>query len=453
MMGSSEILSTKSYEVDVRVQYEDEVYMGKLSFSPDVKRLIISAELTGERKFNLPSELKKLVCDDFEYQYILSNLISNGSGVTHMSQSHTHCKVEYEFDSLFKYTHFEEPKISRIEIQSEELKSWITYTTKQQSLMLGNKQPNHDDLVEFCATIDDVGAFTLFYDYQHNSSHEEYFKGVSFLPTLRLTFDTPCNYLEAIEYVNNTLILMGVLIGGDFRANKVCTFSACGSEGYFYIDSLGLPTASSVFFPQSKNQHPLSGLDIPVLSDDVFSTYFKLVSEGSDVWKRYIKYKKMASTEERFLGFFRLLEKLTYQKDCYMDQDRLEKYLEEIKDTVKDDLGITGKVCRNLFNAIKYGNQNKLNTEACIQRFINKIDDFDDIDCRFNKKSDIGILVKLRNDITHANTMSLNDNQVECLTQFTEMLLVLALLLEIGIPLEDSSKVIHRLGGMHLIQR
>jgi len=451
MMGNSEILSTESYEVDVRVQYENEVYMGKLSFSPDVKKLTISADLTGERKFNLPFDMKKLMCEDFECQYMLFNLVSHGHEFTHISESHTNYKAEYKFESLFKYTLSKEPEISRIEIQSEQLKSWILYTTKQQTLMLGNKQPQFDDLVEFCATINGGGTFSLFYDYQDNSSPERYFKGVSFLPTLRLTFDTPCNYLEAIEYVNNTFILMGVLIGGDFRANKVCTFSACGSKGHFYIDSLGLPTASYAFFPQSLNQHPLSGLDIPILNNDVFSNYFNLVSRGNDVWKRYIKYKKIASTEERFLGFFRLLEKLTLQEDCYIDEVILDKYLKEKKDTVKKDLSINSHVWKSLSKAVKYGNKKKLNTETCIQRFIDKIGDLGGI-CRFNKKSDITILVKLRNDITHANAMNLNDNEVECLTQFTEMLLVFALLLEIGIPLEDSSKVIHRLSGMHLIQ-
>ena len=424
----------------------------KLFFSPTQKKLVLTADLTRERTFDLPFNIESLLCDGFGAQYLISNLVHIHSKNTHINEILTHCEVEYEFASLFKYTSFEIPAIKSIDIQSEQLKSWVLYTKRQQKLMLNPEQPSFDDLIEFCSIINGVGKFELFYDYKTESSHQDYFRGVSFLPTLRLTFDDPCDYLIALDYLNHTLTLMTFLMGGNFNFDKVRTLSSEGEKGYFYINNLGLPAANYAFFPQSINPHPLSGLDIPILHNDFFSSYFKLVAEGSDVWKRYIKYKKMLSLEEKFLGFFRLLEKLTYQEACYINEDVLVKYLKEKRDSVKADLNINRKICSSIFSAVKYGNRNKLNTEACIKRFISKIDGFDHINCRY-KKENIGELVKLRNDITHANAVKLNDDELERLTQFTEMLLILSLLLKLGVSSQDSSKIIHRLNGMHLISK
>ncbi|MEI8615842.1 hypothetical protein P4S54_20155 [Shewanella sp. PP-He15 brown] len=58
----------------------------------------------------------------------------------------------------------------------------------------------------------------------------------------------------------------------------------------------------------------------------------------------------------------------------------------------------------------------------------------------------------LRNNITHANAINLQEYEIECLTKFTEMLLIFAMFVELGVAMDDVSKVIDRLSGMHLIK-
>ena len=248
MFESDEILSTKSYDEQVTIEHAGEVYVGQLQFNPEIKKLIIRADVSKDRTFNLPYELDKLICEDlFGRKYIISNLDSNGSSWTFINSSQSHCYHAYTFESLFKFFGFEEPEIKSIEIHSDQLKSWAMYSTTQQNIMLNINHPNIN-LTEFSFDIHDIGTFSLCYDYKSVSEHGQFYKGVSFLPVLRLSLDTPCDYVKALEYTNSIIVLMAFLHGGEFRAHKVCVSDTSHSKGYFYINSLGLPTVNNSFF-------------------------------------------------------------------------------------------------------------------------------------------------------------------------------------------------------------
>jgi hypothetical protein len=44
--------------------------------------------------------------------------------------------------------------------------------------------------------------------------------------------------------------------------------------------------------------------------------------------KKYLRYRYMENPEERFLGFFRLLEKLCYKNDSFLPHEKLQSLLD-----------------------------------------------------------------------------------------------------------------------------
>jgi hypothetical protein len=141
----------------------------------------------------------------------------------------------------------------------------------------------------------------------------------------------------------------------------------------------------------------------------------------------------MKSDEEKFLGFFRLLEKLAYKTQSYVDENELKNLLKEHRVYLKNRLGCETKVIKDLSSRVEGANRMKYNTLKCLLDFYDSIPK-EITDTFYLKRDDMDKIIKLRNDITHANHYSIENRELYQYTKLINILLFLAFIKELGIP-------------------
>jgi hypothetical protein len=203
-------------------------------------------------------------------------------------------------------------------------------------------------------------------------------------------------------------------------------------------------STSEILFPLGDhlvNYQP----NYPAFPINSFKEFYALEKKEVGYWEKYIKYRRMTNIEEIFLGYFRLLESLCYQKKAYLNGDLLKEISKKAEPYLikkfKDKKNV-----KSFLNGLSRYNNSKYNTEKNIRYFLIKAPKELSSTWKFTKK-DIGAICKLCNDITHANDYYVEKGEVENKAKFIEVLLLLRLFLMVGIPMEISSKIINRVDG------
>ena len=76
----------------------------------------------------------------------------------------------------------------------------------------------------------------------------------------------------------------------------------------------------------------------------------------------------MPNPEDKFLGFFRILEKLTFKGKEFVDADKLNQLIDKTRLFLYKNLG-NKKSVDNFLKRLPKWNKSKYNTEKCIQDF------------------------------------------------------------------------------------
>ena len=159
----------------------------------------------------------------------------------------------------------------------------------------------------------------------------------------------------------------------------------------------------------------------------------------------------MQNIEERFLGYFRMLESLCYQKAYYVAEALLKTTLNKLKPIAIRIFREKESVTSLLKRIIKL-NSSKYNTERCISLFLDRLPKSLTDSLKFTKK-DLEKICKARNDITHANELIFDEYELFGFEKFIEVLFILAMLDNLKVNLDDSSKIICRNHGFHHIKK
>ncbi|MHA3048681.1 hypothetical protein [Acinetobacter sp. ANC 4639] len=387
----------KEYTFKVIVKDEDQWFAGTLSLSP--KECLI--RITGERPPKTDFyKLEVIECKDRKNNFFLFNiaLTSLESRLIDMSHGKTVWAFEYEFSIGFIICSKNiSDSIKGFSIASEKIKQWVGITNKQYTLMEQLRNPkrnfsNNDD-VEFSISIDNYGNMAVIYNQNMHMDIISLTSGIKLLTETRIRFNNDIAIHEIGKEIDNFYALMTLFIGCDFKIDTIKLDIAQYSSS---IASFYLPTANRT----SESEYPLlplglnlayNHIDLKELPLDCFNNYYQLSSAEQLLFTRYLRYKRMKSDEEKFLGYFRLLEKLTYKKKTY-----------------------TAICIGDFYDSIP----------AEIQEYLSY------------KREDIRIICKLRNNITHANEYTLDDTLLHNYTKFINALLFLALTQKIGIPFD-----------------
>lgn len=437
----------KEYTFKVRVKDENQWFAGTLFLSPQQCTLHMMTERYPYRDF-FNSELIIECSNTFQNKFFLfdCSIIQYESHVIERTPDKTISSFEYKFKIGFIV--YCENILSNINdtiegfsIVSENIKKWVGITHNQHKLMehfrKDKKYFNDINDVEFSIAINNYGKMAIIYNPQMHLDMTSLTSGIKLSAETGIRFNNNIAMNKIGKEIDKFYTLMTLLIGSDF---KISTIELGISQLSTSIVSFYLPTAHRV----SESEYPLlplgqnltyNHIDLKELPLDCFNNYYQLSNADQLLFTRYLRYKRMKSDEEKFLGYFRLLEKLTYKKKTYVNEKPLENLLKKTKSYLAKKLDVKTKVINDLNNRILQANGSKYNTAKCISDFYDLVP-IEIQEQLSYKKADIQMICKLRNDITHANEYTLDDALLHNYTKFINALLFLALTQKIGIPFD-----------------
>lgn len=448
---------------DITWQYEENIFAGKFFLSQKEIKIKFTGEMRLGRQFplfSIPED--KLTCYSFTETFVLHNLKPLNGSSRHLDRYTTFFECEYSVDYLiFIPTNYYDKRceFESITIHSIMINDWVGITKKQQQIIKRHIDgeslfKNTLDLEQISCEINTDLSLTIEYNVSVHHSVKNFSYGFEYSPSLSLCFENR----QVSSSIKNTFdqiySLLSFLNGGDFPVKKVpllFTQHGYAMHGYLYF-----PTEkehqkkehSYSFFPLG---HDLAfdNLGLPSLPPCVFENFFSLDEKHKSLFGKLLKYRRMENIEERFLGYFRLLESLCYNTKCHIDADALNVLIGRGKPFMQKYFNGSKGVSSFLKGLPRY-NRSKYNTEKCIFDFHKKIPQR--VTDRWNLNSkNIKDVCTLRNDITHANNFYIEESEIIKKTAFVEALLIFALGEKIGINVGIMGTVIHRMTGYHVL--
>jgi hypothetical protein len=341
---NKEVILTKAYKLAVNVEINKQHYAGILELSPEK----ITLKIMGDEKENrmMPHEhdddYDSLICKFLAAPIILQSLKHISSFFMSIGDEppfSNYSEKVFNVDSIIYYPTnpiSTENKFSGLNIYSKTINDWIGETTTQDALINkyseaeGNVFKHCPELLyEFNFGIDDLGSIGVFYKIYPQL--ESLKAGIEITPYLFLRFKSEKTEKEVTEKFHQLYNLLALMIGNDFTLEKIefiCEdFNFRGISSQFpmlYYPSItkeiarqinrGTTPLSYLLFPLGKNLR-YDNWGLPEMPQEIFSNYFSLDLSELSHYGKYVKYRRMENVEERFLGYFRILEKLKVPKN------------------------------------------------------------------------------------------------------------------------------------------
>lgn len=460
-----ELRLDETYAVDVSIESNGNNFAGELSLSPNECTLVIRGDLFEGRSPDLGWEdVDTMTCRGFDGTFYLYGLTLLAWGTRTLQR---HPKVVGHFETRYRVSHViygrtherELPPAFHVSVHSPSIAQWVGTTrvqdkivAKYQSGTLFGNGSTPD--IEFLQPISGLGAISIGYAPSTQYSSEKFSMALKFAPVLGISFETPKDGAEAIHILSEVIALFSFLIGSHVvidAINLVCRSSSYRPLSvYFARPQQDVERGDYPFFPLGANLR-LDHLGLPELPLGVFERYFSIEDGERQLFFKYIRYRGLQNPEEQFLGFFRLLEKLCFQQESFLPEEKLTNLLVRAKPFFDRYFG-DGRNVTKFLGQVERWNKSKLNTAGCIAKFLKTLPS--SLRERWNFGSnDIQGICKLRNDLTHANTTEPDSHDVACKAKFIEALLVARLLIFLGVSADSAAVVLPRLRGHHLAER
>lgn len=466
--GDTKIHLHEEYETRVTVKGSRGSFSAELKLCPDGISLRISGDETQLRSWGqIEWSLNQLVCESTYRTFILFDLhcTKAGShiledGINRVIHTSLHYIAEY---ALITQSNIRELNFRSMQIHSPSLSKWIGYTETQQKIVenqtigprAGIMSGIGDlDLLEFLVDCENSGSVGIHYELKPTTSPLEFEVGVRFPPVFCFFADDDIAPLEVMPLFIRSYSFLSLLYGDELSIEKIelCDDDPYSRASYLYIPKSKSPRTSSltyIWFPLS-HELRFNDRDISSFPLESIGKYFSSDYAHHDKWWKYIKYRRMENIEERFLGYFRLLESLTKKSKPYLDPDKLKTQIARAENILTKLFG-NRKEVRGFLRGITRYNMSKYNTEKCMLDFYKKLPVSRTANWSLGDK-DLNSICKLRNDISHANEYYISSEDLLANTTFIESMLLIALLETVDVTIEDSSKMIGYLYGAHLIR-
>lgn len=443
------------YIIDVRVLDGNSNYSGKLTLTPKECYIEIYTERTPSEEFKLS---ESLICSSMHPSKSIllfgTKVVSFSATLLEMQGIDPIWGHSIKFTIQYVIISYDlignNKKINNFTLNTSFIKRWTMHTKTQDKILYGLFKNDSSRVTigrEFIQEIQNYGLIELYYASTQFSSIEELNAGLKITPKLRTFFKSSIAMDEIYREYFKLYQLLTLFNGSDFNVDSVELeiHEWRSKPAYMYFPSFQkdekytntlLPLGKDVIF---------SGQKLATLPLDFFNTYYNLPDEKKELLKRYLNYKRLNSIEEKFLGYFRLLEKLTFKSKSYVDSDALSYILTRSKSYLTKRLNSNSKTMSNLNKRILQANNSKYNTEKCISDF------YDSLPLKLQnsykyKKEDLKKICKLRNDITHANDYVITESELLEYTMFINSLLFLAFInILLEIPLETCIPIANRL--------
>lgn len=332
-----------------------------------------------------------------------------------------------------------------ISFYSGGINKWLGNTSKINKIIndsIVSKLPEQADLVEFKRTLKNYGTLGGYYSYKYGGLDGIYSVGMSVTPHITLHFEKLVDLNGLLDNYIDLYMIMRFLIGKhlNFTSVKICA----GNQSTHKDINLYLPEKiysgselhNAMSFPYSSAYHDASEKQFPL---HIFDNYFS--EENKEVnllLKKFINYSLVDSDEERFLGFYRILEMITYKQSFYVDENELSVLLERAKGILQKKF--KGSSISKFKRAVLRANKSKENTETCVRRYIkNMPQEF--VSRMGLNKIKIDELCKVRNNMTHQPLFSVSESKLYDCMVTSKLLVCIILMSKLGVPINQIEEV------------
>lgn len=461
-INPEELYLNENYSFAVLVETESGTFAGELSLTPQKITLSITGDQNDQRKCNIESKnLDILTCTYLNARFILIGLRFVHYGGL-LIQNHPKVISHFSLSFYVKYLIYipNDPCVAisynYIELHSPTLKEWIGNTNKQEFIITrykaGDPFSNDSLFSEFTYDINNLGVMRVSYNCSIHYNSPEFFAGISFPPVLSINFAVSKSVAEIVTIYNELYDLFSFITGDELQIDKICLgYGSFNAVATLYYPRKSFPDRNAnnwILFPLG-NDLRFKDVSLPELPLSVFDTFFNLDVNYKGYISKYVKYRRMGNVEDRFLGYFRILERLCYIEKTYLDDEVLNELIRRAKPCLIRMFGDKKGVNAFIRNLPKW-NSSKYNTAKCLLEYFKQIPPEHTVRWKLGR-ADIESVCKLRNDITHANDYFVPDLTKERYTKFVEVLLTLAIFSKLGVDLKHSSTIIQRLSGSLLM--
>ena len=417
--------------LDVKVQYDINYWVaGKLNINQKKIILIMYGELNAKSSYKSNRTFKKLICTNYlNSNFILLDVKLFKSQNSRLNENIGSFYDEYEVSEIL-FNSKNNVKIDnfiQLSFSSKDLQKWIQ-TTNLQRKILDNyllKEHSNIDLKEVVIDIEDMYLIihyptTRYLDSSNNRA------GIKFKPTINLSFQQEVSFEYIRKKYFELLNLLYLVFGYDLNIDEINLLNDESSFSYFYKQKLDRTYDKNVFIPLGHNLKFNNNIMETPLS--IFQNYFKLDDYKKSFFKVFRKYKMFHYTEDKFLGYFRILENLMFDKKEKFTESYMKIYLENINLSDEEKLEEKSKLEKNLDKSI-IDRKEKIKFIVFHNKFINVVSDNYKLKVNF---TDVEEIVKLRNDISHFNDYKITQNNLEKYIDYLEILVNYVLLRLIG---------------------
>ncbi|MEQ1173682.1 HEPN domain-containing protein [Acinetobacter lwoffii] len=420
----------ETYSFEVLVKDNKENFAGKLIVSPNGCTL----RVMGERAFSENFSTSEVIeCETLRNWFLLTDLSINTWRIASLRMDNKEdpggfYEIEFKVgfliksssrinsDTLFKGFNFDADMIGK----------WTGITNKQNDLLYRHRDLGKNDLTLFTKPLDNLGDAYLSYNLNLHTNLEGMSSGVKLTPNVGIFLNEHRKIQDIYKEIKKLYVLLTYFWGGDFSINHLLLSKLNGDHiSAFYsmnvVKDLNKYPLIPLGFDTRDNYGGFKGVPL-----EFFINYYNLPDSKVEHFSKHLRYKRMKSNEERFLGYFRILEKLVHVRGTYVEDGLLKDLLKRSKGILIKKLGSDKKNIERLSKRIISANGGKYNTATCISKFFNDIPE--EIRSFMGvSQSDIEPICKLRNDMTHANEYEVLDENLHRYTRFIHQLLIFAL--------------------------
>lgn len=466
-INPEKICLLEAYHFDVTVKDGKQRFAGKLSLSSEKVTLVVIGEEYEDRRCALGwSDIDSLICTNLNSKFLLLGLQCTsgmGSVIEHFPKSISYFEVHFEVGNVvyFPKGMLSHPTFFGIELKFRALPIWLGKTLNQEKIIQeyasGTRITDKPELFEeFTIQVGEEGCLGVHYSLTRYYSSPTFSAGIDFPPSLCCAFQEQKETAQTIQFFKELRTLFEFLIGGELDIEEVVLHYRNGpfsqNASLFYPNAKRQTRShhSIVLYPLSRNLR-FDTRELPEFPITSFDSYFQLPGTERTYFHKYIKYRQVNSSEERFLGYFRILESLCHKTGSYVDNELLCKLTERSEPFLFKYFG-NRKTVKAFLARLPAFNNSKYNAEKCIGDFLKTLPPALSSMWVY-QKSDLAKICQLRNDISHANDYQIQDDEIEKMCKFCEVLLVIALFLKLGVNMDSAAAVIGRTDGYHLVTR
>jgi len=321
------LLLNDTYSLDVRVEYYEDIEVTGIL---NVSRSEITLDVHGHinSKISLPDRYKieMIRCTyNLSKSIYLYRLELIESKINYLQNDQTAFTEKYRVQEiLYKNGYlYNDTSFQTLEIFSSDIVKWVGETRKQQALIenYGNNGKARDKDIESNEMSIELKDCYLIVGYSVTNYGDVLSAGVYLTPKINILMKHESTFREIKNVYKELMHFFYLLMGYDMDVEHTKVGGHSDDISYFYKQKLDRKNSENIFIPLSKDVR-FNQLGRKELYIEIFQKYSNLTQYQKLMFEYYRKYKMYHNSEEKLLGFFRILENIMFYDELIDDSKK-----------------------------------------------------------------------------------------------------------------------------------